>query len=509
VTEAYALGPFRIDTRNKLLFQGSEPVRLGQRSIALLLALVGRSGEVVSKDALIEAAWPNQVVEENNLTVQIAALRQVLGGAPGGNRWIETMPRRGYRYIGPAVAEVQKDLIEAPAEADTALAPAAAQHNDAERRQITAMSCELVGDAGRPGDTDLEDRREAVSAFRHSASEVVSRHGGFIAGYLGSIALVLFGYPEADEDDAERAVRAGRELCTAIRTIGSRPQAVLRCRVGIATGMAIIGDTVGGEGGYHELVGDALDLAVGLRTSVQPDTVAIDPVTRRLIGDLFACRDLGALETHYGAEATRHWQVLGENAVESRFEALRGLALSPVIGRDEEIDLLLARWARAQTGNGQIVLIAGEPGIGKSRLLVQLAAQVANEPHTRLRCQCSPYHRDSVLHPFVVQLGRAARLAPNDPPETQLDGLEAILAPSPITETVPLLAALLSIPTGGRYPPLALSAARQRRLTLAALLDQLEALARRKPVLVLFEDIHWGDLAQSQSGPGGSRSECR
>ncbi|HUC71617.1 MAG TPA: AAA family ATPase [Stellaceae bacterium] len=371
------------------------------------------------------------------------------------------------------------------------------------------MSCELVGDAGRPGDTDLEDRREAVSAFRHSASEVVSRHGGFIAGYLGSIALVLFGYPEADEDDAERAVRAGRELCTAIRTIGSRPQAVLRCRVGIATGMAIIGDTVGGEGGYHELVGDALDLAVGLRTSVQPDTVAIDPVTRRLIGDLFACRDLGALETHYGAEATRHWQVLGENAVESRFEALRGLALSPVIGRDEEIDLLLARWARAQTGNGQIVLIAGEPGIGKSRLLVQLAAQVRNEPHTRLRCQCSPYHRDSVLHPFVVQLGRAARLAPNDPPETQLDGLEAILAPSPITETVPLLAALLSIPTGGRYPPLALSAARQRRLTLAALLDQLEALARRKPVLVLFEDIHWGDLAQSRSGPGGRRSECR
>jgi hypothetical protein len=182
-------------------------------------------------------------------------------------------------------------------------------------------------------------------------------------------------------------------------------------------------------------------------------------------------------KTRSGAEATRHWQVLGENAVESRFEALRGLALSPVIGRDEEIDLLLARWARAQTGNGQIVLIAGEPGIGKSRLLVQLATEVANEPHTRLRCQCSPYHRDSVPHPFVVQLGRAARLAPNDPPETQLDGLEAILAPSPIMETVPLLAALLSIPTGGRYPPLALSAAQQRRLTLAALLDQLEALS--------------------------------
>ena len=268
----------------------------------------------------------------------------------------------------------------------------------------------------------------------------------------------------------------------------------MRCRVGIATGMAIISDLSGdGELQHREVIGDAPNLAGRLQLSIQPDIVAVEPATRRLIGNLFDCRDLGTIDTTRGTEPLHIWQVLEATAVASRFEALRGLALSPLVGRDEEIDVLLRRWASAKAGDGQVVLVSGEPGIGKSRLAAQLAAEVANEPHTRLRYQCSPYHRDSVLHPFVVQLGRAAHFIPEDTTETRLDKLEAILAPARIAETAPLFASLLSIPTGDRYSPLALSAAQQRRLTLAALLDRLEALARQKPVLMLFEDAHWAD----------------
>ena len=174
----YTLGPLRLSTQDNLLFCGAEPLTLGQRAIALLRALVERPGAVVSKEALIAAAWPGQAVEESNLTVQIATLRRVLGEATGGGRWIETMPRRGYRFVGPVVPQGEKDIVEAPPQADAAPDLAAAQHNDAERRQITAMSCELVGNAGRAGGIDLEDWREAVGAFRHCVSEGVRPHTG-------------------------------------------------------------------------------------------------------------------------------------------------------------------------------------------------------------------------------------------------------------------------------------------------------------------------------------------
>jgi DNA-binding winged helix-turn-helix (wHTH) protein len=244
VQETFALGPFLVDIKNKLLFHGSEPVRLGRRSIALLLALVERRGAVVSKDALIEAAWPNLVVQEANLGVQIAALRRVLCETPGGDRWIETLPRRGYRFIGPAVAEVEKSIASAPLKVDTALDLTPTQHSDAERRQITAMSCELVGNARSLDGADLEAKREAGDAFRHCLSEVVRRHRGFIAGHLGNTALIFFGYPAAHEHDAEHAVRAGLELSAAIRSLTACTQALTRCRVGIATGTVIIGDAM-------------------------------------------------------------------------------------------------------------------------------------------------------------------------------------------------------------------------------------------------------------------------
>jgi predicted ATPase len=234
------------------------------------------------------------------------------------------------------------------------------------------------------------------------------------------------------------------------------------------------------------------NLAARLQAFAEPGQIVLAGATRRLIGDLFRLTDLGRQTAKGFAEPVEGFAVEGAAVTESRFEAAhRGI--TDLVGRAAESALLHDRLREAWAGAGQIVLLSGEAGIGKSRLAAQLATEVANEPHTQLRYQCSPYHRDSVLHPFVVALGRAARLAPGDPPEAPLDKLEAILAPARIAETAPLFASLLSIPTGDRYPPLALSAAQQRRLTLAALLDQLEALARQKPVLMLFEDAHWAD----------------
>jgi class 3 adenylate cyclase len=276
----HALGPFRLDTQDGLLFRGSEPVALGRRAIALLRALV-------SKDALIEAAWSGQAIEESNLTVQIAALRRVLGEAPGGDRWIKTMPRRGYRFIGPVVTEVQKGATAPLPLVDAVRAPAPTPHDDAERRQITAMSCELVGMSGRADGVGLEDLREAVGAFQRCVSETVDRHDGFVVSRLGNAELVLFGYPVVHEHDAEQAVRAGLELCAAVRTLRPGEDMPMRCRVGIATGMVIIGDiSRGRERQDPEIVGNAPHVATRLRISAQPDMVSIGPDTRHLIGNL-------------------------------------------------------------------------------------------------------------------------------------------------------------------------------------------------------------------------------
>src|SRR5215831_18181462 len=393
-------------------------------------------------------------------------------GVPLGHR------KRLLRAIsGLAAAETS-----AAASASTGPKP----HDAAERRQLTVMFCDLVGSTPLSARLDPEELRGIIGAYHRCVTEIVEGFGGFVARYMGDGALIYFGYPQAHEDDAERATRCGLALVDRVPLLNLGEK--LHARVGIATGLVV----VGGEVVEHDIVGETPNLAARLQALAQPGQIVLAGVTRRLIGDLFRLRNLGRQALKGFAEPVEAFAVEGVAAVESRFEAARR-GLTELVGRAAESALLRDRLRAAWAGAGQIVLLSGEAGIGKSRLCAQLAAEIANEPHTRLRYQCSPYHRDSVLHPFVVQLGRAARLAPDDPSETQLDKLEAILAPSPIAETVPLLASLLSIPTGERYPPLALSAAQQRRLTLAALLDQLEALARQQPVLMLFEDTHWAD----------------
>ncbi|HEX3521809.1 MAG TPA: adenylate/guanylate cyclase domain-containing protein, partial [Stellaceae bacterium] len=356
----------------------------------------------------------------------------------------------------------------------------------AERRQLTVMFCDLVGSTALSARLDPEDLRGIIGAYHRGVTEIVEGFGGFVARYMGDGVLVYFGYPRAHEDDAERATRCGLALVDWVPQLDQVEE--FQARVGIATGLVV----VGGEVVEHDVAGDTPNLAARLQALAEPGQIVIAGATRRLIGDLFRLTDLGPQTAKGFAEPIEAFAVEDVAVTESRFEAARR-GLTDLVGRAAESVLLRNRLRAAWSGAGQIILLSGEAGIGKSRLAAQLAAEVANEPHTRLRYQCSPYHRDSVLHPFVVQLTRVAGLAAEDPAETQLDKLEAILAPSSIAETAPLFASVLSIPTGERYPPLVLSAAQQRRLTLAVLLDQLEALARQKPVLMLFEDAHWAD----------------
>jgi len=364
----------------------------------------------------------------------------------------------------------------------------------AERRQLTVMFCDLVGSTELSSRLDPEDLREVIAAYHRAVADVVRSFDGFVAKYMGDGVLTYFGYPMAHEDDAERAVRAGLGVIDAVARLDVNSVG-LQARVGIATGLVVVGDLIG-EGSSQEqsVVGETPNLAARLQALAEPHAVVIAAGTRRLVGDLFEYRDLGAIEVKGIAEPVTAWQVLRASVVASRFEALRGSALAPLVARDEEIDLLLRRWARARAGNGQVVLISGEPGLGKSRITVELAERLHGEPYIRQRCFCSPYRQDSALYPFIDQLGRAAGLTPADPPATKLTKLEALLArASTSEEDVAFLADLLSLPTPGHHLPPNLSSLRKKERTLEALICRLENLARRQPLLMVFEDAQWID----------------
>jgi class 3 adenylate cyclase/predicted ATPase len=386
----------------------------------------------------------------------------------------------------------------APVVPQPASPPEEKRRHDAERRQLTVMFTDLVGSTALSARLDPEDLRSVIGAYHKCVAETVARFDGFVAKYMGDGVLIYFGYPQAHEDDAERAVRAGLALIEAVGKL--RIQEPLQVRIGVATGLVVVGDLVGsGEAQERGVVGETPNLAARLQGIAEPNTVVIGEGTRRLIGSLFDLEDLGPKDLKGIAGQVRAWVALRASAVESRFEAMHVTGLTALVGREEETELLLRRWSKAKSGEGQVVLIAGEAGIGKSRLTAALMEHLAAEPHTRLRYFCSPQHTDSALYPIIGQLERAAGLARDDKPQAKLDKLDAVLAQtSTSSQDAALLAEMLSVPSDGRYPALDLTAEQRRQRTLEALTSQLARLARQNPVLMVFEDAHWADPTSSE-----------
>jgi predicted ATPase/class 3 adenylate cyclase len=372
---------------------------------------------------------------------------------------------------------------------------------EAERRQLTVMFCDLVGSTTLSEQLDPEDLREVIRAYQNTVAGEITRVEGHVAKYMGDGVLAYFGWPRAHEDEAERAVRGGLAITAAVARLNSPGGEPLAARIGIATGLVVVGDLVGDEEARERAaVGETPNLAARLQALAEAGAVVIADGTRRLVGDLFEYVDLGAHDLKGFTEAVRAWRVISASTAESRFEALHGADLTPMIGREQEIALLLDRWRFAKGGEGQVVLLSGEAGIGKSRITRVLRASLAGEPYTRLRYDCSPYHTNSALYPVIEQLGRAAGFQTQDSAEAKLDKLEAVLglASDQVSEIAPLIAEMCSLATGERYPPLALTPQAQKTRTLDALVGQLDGLAEHQPVLIVLEDAHWIDPSTTE-----------
>jgi class 3 adenylate cyclase/predicted ATPase len=373
-----------------------------------------------------------------------------------------------------------------PSSAAAIAADDAFRVSPAERRHLTVMFCDLADSTLLSTRLELEDLQHVLGAYHDSVSEVVTRFGGFVARRVGDGVLIYFGYPYVDEDDAEQAVRAGLALISAIQDLKvSEP---LQVRIGIATGVVVVDESAQ----QQEVLGEGPNLAARLHTLAEPNTIVIADSTRRLLGSIFEIEDLGVRQLKGFAGPQRSWRVLGESRVRSRFEALRSPE-AELVGRDEEIDLLLRRWAEARTGEGRVFLLSADPGVGKSRLTMAMTERLAADPHTTLRYFCLPHHEDSALHPIIFQLERAARFEREDTAEAKLDKIEALLSTTSLTkDDLALLVDLLLLPTE-RYRPAILTPRQKREKTFEVLLQQLTDLAKHRPVLMIIEDLHWMD----------------
>ena len=365
-----------------------------------------------------------------------------------------------------------------------------------ERRQLTLLFCDLVGSTALSTQLDVEDLGDVIHAFHQVCAETIELHEGYVAKYMGDGILAYFGYPRAEENDAERAVRAGLAMVQAVGDLNVGHGLRLQLRVGIATGPVVVGQFIG-EGTAREagVIGETPNLAARLQALAAPNTVVIGATTHRLVGAMFDCEDLGHHELKGFAKPVQAWRVVGESSMEGRFGVRKAAGLAPLVDRARELDLLIGWWRESKSGRGQVALVRGEAGVGKSRLAQELEGRLGEDRHVSLRYHCSPHHRNTALHPVIDQLERAAGFVPDDTPERKLAKLEGLLARSllAVREVVPLLAALLSIPTGGRYPPVEFAPRRQKELTLQALVDQLAGLAACDPALLVFEDAHWID----------------
>jgi DNA-binding winged helix-turn-helix (wHTH) protein/predicted ATPase len=492
----YSFEEYVLDSNRRELRRGTDFIPLQPQVFDLLEYLIRNRDHVVSREDLIADIWGGRIVSESALSTRINAARTAIGDNGDKQRLIRTLPRKGLRFVG-AVREERKSVEEtatAPAVQETRSLEPTTRPRDkaapAERRQLTVASCELLLGAGAAR-MDPEDLREIVQGYQGCVAETARRYNGFVAHSVGNTGLIYFGYSQAHEYDAERAVRAGLELIAVVTALKSPVSP--RARVGIASGLVVIGDLIGsGEAEEPGILGETPNLAARLQGLAAPNTVVVAESTRRLVGNLFQLENLGAKDLTGIGERVRAFAVLGSSSVESRFEALHP-GQTPLVGREEELELLLRRWSRAKAGEGRVVLLSGEPGIGKSRLSAALEERLRGQPHTQLRYFCSPHHQDSALYPVIGPLQRAAGFSREDTPAVRLDKLVTLLGTPASEEEIALIADLLAVPLGARYRPVDISPQRKRELTLRALHRQLDMLMRRQPALMIFEDLHWVD----------------
>lgn len=488
----YSFGPFRLDDESEILFFGDEPTTIGRRAVALLRLLIEQPGSPVSKDALMQAAWPGLAVEESNLPVQIGALRKTLSQEPGGEGWIETLPRRGYRFVGPAptkAAQSRRVVQPAPAFRDHAkpsqIRDVRSRHAIPERRQVTILSSDLIS-----GRLELEEMRETVRAYQGRVTEVIHAFHGTVAETVGNTVVAYFGHPIAHENDAEHAVHAGLALSAAVEALDMPASGSLRCRIGIATGAAIVDETSDG------IVGDVAGFALRLQASVE-DGVAIDETTQRLVGSLFEYRSIGTIDVGGGGQVSA-WRILGASSAKTRFESLRGAALTPFVGRGRELDTL-AHWRSEAATRLCVVDIAGEPGIGKSRLLHEYRSKLIADGVLVLSGNCWPDSQQASFRPFIEVVRRVFRVERDENAAGTARKLDMGLGSVGLAtrENVALLMNLLGLaPLPGSLEGLdgVLIGLRTRSL----LLDLLRERCKLSPVVVLLEDLHWIDQASQE-----------
>jgi class 3 adenylate cyclase/predicted ATPase len=480
---------YALNLRRGCLSQGGHDIELRPKSFALLRYLVENAGRLAAKDELIGAVWGDVAVTDASLARCVSDVRFALHDQ--AQQIIKTVPRRGYLFTAP-VSEV---VNESTTRGQT---PSAAQttHYPDESRQLTVMACELVGLAALPPEYDPEDLREATTSCQRHCTQVVEQHHGYVARYSAGGLLVFFGYPQATEMDAENAVRAALTLQGLTVQLSTKVKMELELCIGIATGIVAIRDEfTAGNATDRNAVGETLILSERLQALAQPGQIVIAEDTRHLVGGLFRYCDLGPVALKGLATPVEISQVLGESGLESRFEAHHPARLTPLVGREEEIELLQRRWQQGKSGDGSVALLSGEPGIGKSRIAQKIVELVGEEPHTLLRLYCSPHRRDSALSPFISQVKQAAGIERADTEEQLLIKLAAALAQTTTLfgNAVPLVADLLSLPADDRYPRLTLTPEKRKEKTLAALLAYVEGLTASQPLLMVIEDVHWAD----------------
>jgi DNA-binding winged helix-turn-helix (wHTH) protein/class 3 adenylate cyclase/tetratricopeptide (TPR) repeat protein len=513
----FHFGDFTLDAEAYELRRQGERIALEPKGVQVLHYLIQQRDRVVPHDELFAQCWPGTFVSDWALTRCLARIRKALGDGRDGTRMITTVRGQGYRFVAPltevprtatpSAGAAQEPLPPAPGSLPPPLSPPLSGAPDgldaphsppprpagAERRVLTVLCCALVD--ARASHRDPEEVQAVVQDYHRLCTDVVQGLEGTIAHYLPNEVIAYFGYPQAHEDDARRGTRAGLQLVTAF---GAQWAGVTdpawAVRIGVHTGLVVVGESAGNRPGPLA-VGETLALAARLQDGAAPGTVVISAATARLVEGYFAWQETASLPHAVDATTPMAYQVLREHEVQSRLEVATKRGLTPFIGRDAELSVLHTRWAEVTAGLGQVVVLTGEPGIGKSRLVQTLTAHLAAAPHGLLEWRCSPYHHHSPWYPVIAQLHRWLQWRPDEPPEAKLQRLEAVLAAVglPVPDAVPLLAALLGLPLPATYPPLTLSPPRQKQRTLDLLLAWLLAEAAQHPVLLIVEDLHWSD----------------